>query len=73
MGNNNNKTLEATETYADQINTPLNVVPKIKKANGKIVEGWGRKERYIYYIAVRARWKKKILMILWFYFFFFFR
>ena len=31
MGNNNNKMLEATETYDDQINTPSNVVPKIKK------------------------------------------
>lgn len=25
---NNNKILEATETYVDHINTPINVVPK---------------------------------------------
>lgn len=30
MLNNNNEILEATETYADQINTPVNVVSKTK-------------------------------------------
>lgn len=38
MGNNNNNNiiLEVTETYADQINTPINVVPKTKM----LIEKW---------------------------------